>query len=144
MNTADVPGSLTRRQLLVRTGGATVALACFGALPGGALADPAALSPARAATYAALLDAIDADPAYALAQREALAGGFASRYATDPMLRDYADPVLDALAPLAPLSSRAAHDALVELDGRLKPDALSLAALAFDLPEDTHTIVFTV
>ena len=64
-----VPGSLTRRQLLVRTGGASVALVCFGALPGGALADPAALSSARAATYAALLDAINADPGYALADR---------------------------------------------------------------------------
>jgi len=41
-----VSGSLTRRQLLIRTGGASVALACFGALPMGAIAD-------------AVLDAID-------------------------------------------------------------------------------------
>ena len=38
----------------------------------------------------------------------------------------------------------AAHHALVTLDGTVKPDALSLAALAFEAPEDTHTIVFTV
>jgi hypothetical protein len=140
-----VSGSLTRRQLLIRTGGASVALACFGALPvAGAVADPAALNPARAATYAALLDAIDADPVYALAQRGELVGSFASRYAGDAMVRVYADPVLDALAPLSALSPDAAHAALVDLDRRLKPDALSLAALAFDLPEDTHTVVFTV
>jgi hypothetical protein len=42
------------------------------------------------------------------------------------------------------LSPSAAHDALIHLDGDLQPEALSLAALAFDLPEDTHTIVFTV
>ena len=46
----SVPGSLTRRQLLIRTGGASVALTCFGVLAGGAVAEPAALSPARAAT----------------------------------------------------------------------------------------------
>jgi hypothetical protein len=140
-----VPGSLTRRQLLIRTGGASVALACFGALPtAGAIADPAALTPARAATYAALLDAIDADPAYSLAQREELVGSFASRYTDDALVRAYADPVLDALGSLSALSPQAAHAAVMDLDGRLKPDALSLAALAFDLPEDTHTIVFTV
>ncbi len=140
-----MPGSLTRRQLLIRTGGASVALACFGALPvTGALADPAALSPARAATYAALLDAIDADPAYALGQREHLVAGFADAYVTDESVRRYADPVLDALAPLSSLPPHEAHAALADLDGRVKPDALSLAALAFDLPEDTHTIVFTV
>jgi hypothetical protein len=139
-----MPGTLTRRQLLIRTGGASVALVCLGTLPSGAVAGAAALSPARAATYAAVLDAINADPAYVLAQREALVGGFAARYAGDELVRDYADPVLDRLAPLASLSPAAAHDALTRLDGDLQPDALSLAALAFDLPEDTHTIVFTV
>jgi hypothetical protein len=139
-----VPGSLTRRQLLIRTGGASVALACFGVLPGGAVADSAALTPARAATYAALLDAIDADPGYAFGQREHLVAGFADAYVTDESVRRYADPVLDALAPLASLPPQEAHAALADLGGRLKPDALSLAALAFDLPEDTHTIVFTV
>jgi hypothetical protein len=139
-----VPGSLTRRQLLIRTGGASVALACFGALPVGASVDPFALSPARAATYAALLDAIDADPAYALGQRDDLVAGFASSYASDESVRRCADPVLDALAPLSSLPPQEALAALADLDGRLKPDALSLAALAFDLLEDTHTIVFTV
>ncbi|MDA0163459.1 hypothetical protein OM076_24510 [Solirubrobacter ginsenosidimutans] len=139
-----MPGSLTRRQLLIRTGGASVALACFGVLPGGAVADSVALTPARAATYAALLDAIDADPAYALGQREHLVAGFADAYVTDESVRRYADPVLDALAPLSSLPPHEAHAALADLDGRVKPDALSLAALAFDLPEDTHTIVFTV
>ena len=137
-------GSLTRRQLLVRTGGASVALVCFGALPGGALADPAALTPARAATYAALLDAIDADPAYSLSQREELVRGFASRYAQDESLRAAADPVLDALAPLTYRSPYVAHQMLAESDGGLKADALGLAAAAFEQPEDTHTVVFTV
>jgi hypothetical protein len=131
-----VSGSLTRRQLLIRTGGASVALACFGALPtAGAIADPAALSPARAATYAALLDAIDADPAYALLPRDRVVAAFASRYADDEALRACADPVLDAFAPLTMVS---------ELDGWFRPDALALAAAAFEPLEDTHTIVFTV
>jgi hypothetical protein len=139
-----MPGPLTRRQLLVRSGGASVALVLLGALPTGAVADPASLTPARAAAYAALLDAINADPAYELAQREALVAGFGSLYAGDDLVRGYADPLLDALAPLSRMSPQAAHDALVALDGAVKPGALSLAALAFEQPEDTHTIVFTV
>ena len=65
-------------------------------------------------------------------------------------MRRYADAVLDAIerAPrgsaFSALSAQAAHDELVSWDGRLKPDALSLASLAFAAPEDTHTIVFTV
>ncbi len=145
-----MPGSLTRRQLLIRTGGATVALTCFGTLAGGAAADPAALSPARAATYTALLDALNADPAYALAARAELTAGFAERYAADETLRRYADAVLDAIesaprhATFSSLPPAAAHDELLSWDGRLKPDALILASLAFEPPEDTHTIVFTV
>ena len=139
-----MPGPLTRRQLLVRTGGASVALVCLGALPSGAVADPAALTSTRTATYAALLDAINADPAYALSQREELVAGFADRYAGEAWIRAYADPVLDELAPLASMSPQAAHHTLVTFDGAVKPDALSLAALAFEAPEDTHTIVFTV
>lgn len=145
-----MPGSLTRRQLLIRTGGASVALACFGALPVAAATDPAALSPARAVTYAALLDALNADPSYSLAGRDRLAAGFADRYAGDESLRRYADVVLDAMertprgAPFSSLSARAAHDELAGWDGRLKPDALTLAGLAFEPLEDTHTIVFTV
>jgi hypothetical protein len=142
-----VPGSLTRRQLLVRTGGATVALTCFGALPGGAAADPAALSSARAATYGAILDALNADPAYSIAARDELVAGFAERYGGDPSLRRYADAVLDAIerdGPFSSLTPHAAHERLAGWDGKLKPDALTLAGLAFEAPEDTHTIVFTV
>ena len=112
-----VPGSLTRRQLLVRTGGASVALVCFGALPGGAVADPAALSSARAATYAALLDAINADPALR-AGRTASSSSPASPTATPATtsLRAYADAVLDAIERrLARVSPDAAHDALATL-----------------------------
>ena len=64
---------------------------------GGAAAGPAALSPARAATYTALLGALNADPAYALAARAELTAGFAERYAADETLRRYADAVLDAI-----------------------------------------------
>ena len=102
-----VPGSLTRRQLLIRTGGATVALTCFGALPGGAAAEPAALSSARAATYAR-------DPRRASTPTRrtrsppatSSSRGFAERYAGDESLRAYADAVLDAIerAPFATLS----------------------------------------
>ena len=134
-----VPGSLTRRQLLIRTGGATVALTCFGALPGGAAAEPAALSSARAATYGAILDAINADPKYELADREERARRFAAIYAeSGDGLRAYADGVLDELAHLARLTPTQAHD-------RLSCGALDLAALPYVDPEiDTHTIVFTV
>jgi hypothetical protein len=139
-----VPGSITRRQLLVRTGGATVALACLGTLPAGVAAD-AGLSSRRAATYRALLDAIDADPAYALAGRDQLVASFSSRYAADEGLRRYADAVLDAIDDgFSELAPRAAHDRLAGWGGRLKPDALTLAALAFEPPEDTHTIAFTL
>jgi hypothetical protein len=137
-------GPLTRRQLLVRTGGASVALVCLGALPSGAVADTAALTSARTVTYAALLDAINADPAHSLSQREELVRGFASRYAQDESLRAAADPVLDALTPLTYRSPYAAHQMLAEFDGGLKADALGLAAAAFEQPEDTHTVVFTV
>ena len=125
-----VPGSLTRRQLLIRTGGATVALTCFGALPGGALAEPAALSSARAAAYASILDELHALPHYELADRAYRAGRFADLYAaSDEHFRAYADAVLDTFA-----------------DGRrFTAGALDLASLPYVDPDiDTHTIVFTV
>ena len=125
---------------------AAVALACFGALPVGAAADPAALSPARAATYAALLDALNADPAYSLGRRDQLVAGFAERYA-GPTSTLRAVRRRGARRDRRAASQRfahAAHDELASWDGALKPDALSLAALAFEPPEDTHTIVFTV
>ena len=138
-------GSLTRRQLLIRTGGASVALACFGALPMGAIADSAALSPARAATYAALLDAIDADPAYALGRHDLVEAAFAERYRSDEFLRSYADAVLDAIDPaFRTLSPDAAHAELASWGARTQPDALALVALEFEPSADTHPIVFTV
>jgi hypothetical protein len=142
-----VPGSLTRRQLLIRTGGASVALACFGALPVGAAVDPSALSPARAATYAALLDAVDADPAQTLFGRDRIAAGFADTYAGDESVRRYADVVLDAIereCSLSALTPQEAHDRLANFGGPLKPDALTLVALAFEPVADSHTIDFTV
>ena len=146
-----VPGSLTRRQLLIRTGGASVALTCFGALAAGAVAEPAALNATRAATFGALLDAISADPAYALADRDALAAAFERAYtAGDESLRLYADSVLDAIeraprdAPFSALRAQAAHRELVGFDGELKADALSVATLAVGQPEDSHTIVFSI
>jgi len=123
-----MPGPLTRRQLLVRTGGASVALVCFGALPGGALADPATLAPARAATYAALLDAIDATPAYVLPDRAARVGRFVEIYAdADATFRVYADDVLDEFA-----------------DRGFTARALDLAALPYLEDNDSHTFAFTV
>jgi hypothetical protein len=128
-----VSTSLTRRALLIRAGGATVALACFGALPGGAAADPAALSSARAATYAAVLDAIHADPSYELADRADRARRFGALYAeSGDHFRVYTDAVLDEQA------ERGVHR------DRLSAGALELAALPYIEPSDTHTIVFTV
>jgi hypothetical protein len=128
-----VPGSLTRRQLLIRTGGASVALVCFGALPVSATADPAALAPGHAATYAAILDAINSDPGYDLADRSFRAGRFGDIYAEgDDYFRAYADAVLDELAQRG-----------VALD-RLDAGALELASLPYVEPGDSHPIVFTV
>jgi hypothetical protein len=125
-----VPGSLTRRQLLIRTGGASVALACFGALPVSATADPAALSSARAATFAAILDAINADPGYELADRAYRAGRFADIYAASgDDFRAYANAVLDGVA---------------EGRDRLGGDALDLASLPYLEPSDSHPILFTI
>ncbi len=94
-----VPGSLTRRQLLIRTGGASAALVCFGALPVSATADPTALSSARAVTYASILDAINADPGYELADRAYRASRFAEIYAASgDDFRACADAVLDDVA----------------------------------------------
>ncbi len=125
-----VPGSLTRRQLLIRTGGASIALACFGALPVSATADPAALSSARAATFAAILDAINADPTYDLADRAYRAGRFAELYAGgDEYFRAYAEAVLDDQA---------------ERGVTLNAAALELASLPYLEPSDMHPILFTV
>jgi hypothetical protein len=121
-------GMLTRRQLLVRGGGATVALACFGALPGGAVAGPAALSGTHAETYVAILELINADPAYELADRLNRARRFAEIYAgADDAFREYADTALDEFA-----------------QGRLTAAALDLAALPYRDDPDDKTIRFTL
>ena len=123
-----MPGPLTRRQLLVRTGGASVALVCLGALPSGAVADPAALTSTRTATYAALLDAINATPAYVLPDRAARVDRFAEIYAdADAAFRVYADDVLDEFA-----------------DRGFTARALDLAALPYLEDNDSHTFAFTV
>jgi hypothetical protein len=128
-----VSTSLTRRALLIRTGGATVALACFGALPAGAVVDPAALSSTRAATYAAILDAIHADPGYELADRAERAQHFGQLYAASgDHFRAYADAVLDELA------EREIHR------HHLSAGGLELAEFVYVEPSDTHTILFTV
>ena len=123
-----MPGSLTRRQLLIRTGGATVALTCFGALPAGAVAEPAALSSARAAPYASILDELHALPQYELADRAARVAQFAESYATagEPF-RAYADDVLDHFARRG-----------------FTAGALDLAALPYLEENDSHAFAFTV
>jgi hypothetical protein len=119
---------LTRRQLLVRGGGVTVALACFGTLPGGAAAEPGALSAAHADAYAALLDLVDAQPAYDLSDRLQRAGRFAEIYSErgDAFRRD-ADALLDDFAA-----------------GRTRSGALDLAALPYRDDLDDTTILFTL
>jgi hypothetical protein len=122
-----VPGSLTRRQLLIRTGGATVALTCFGALPGGAAAEPAALSAARAAAYASILDDLHALPQYVLADRADRVALFADVYAhSGEAFRAYADDVLDHFAARG-----------------FTAGALDLAALPYLEENDSHPILFT-
>ena len=107
-----VPGSLTRRQLLIRTGGATVALTCFGALPGGAAAEPAALSSARAATYGAILDALQRrsrSTSWPIATERV--AGFAELYAdADESLPRLRRRVLDASTHVRRADADAAHD----------------------------------
>jgi hypothetical protein len=149
--TGGVSGSLTRRQLLVRSGGATAALACLGALPRAAAAGPPALSAGRADTFAAVLGAIDADAAYELADRAERAERFAGIYATaDAPFRAYADAVIDAIerapdgAPFSALAPEQAHAALLA-----HPDAGGEAIMLASLPytqddSDSHQIGFTV
>jgi hypothetical protein len=131
-----VPSSLTRRQLLIRTGGASVALAGLGLLPRDAAADPAALTGARRATYAALLESVDASPAYELADRDAVAALFDDIYATaDAPFRAYAEVTLDALAPVG----------LEGAGAQLAIDALSLVKRPFvGGDDDNHQILFSV
>jgi hypothetical protein len=131
-----VSSSLTRRQLLIRTGGAGVALAGLGLLPRGAAADPSALTAARRATYASLLADVDASPLYEIPDQEAVAGRFAEIYATGgDSFRAFADGTLDALAP----------GGLTAADTRLAIDALSLVKQPYvDPDDDLNQLLFSV
>jgi hypothetical protein len=128
--------SITRRQLLVRTGGAGVALAGFGLLSRAAMADPSALSPRRRAIYAALLADVHAHPAYEIPDREAVGARFADLYAgTDEPFRAYADATLDALEP----------GGLANADPQLTIDALRLVKRPFvSGAEDLNQLLFSV
>jgi hypothetical protein len=131
-----VSSSMTRRQLLIRTGGAGVALAGFGLLSQAATADPAALATVRSATYASLLAAVDALPAYEIPDQDAVASRFAEDYATgDAPFRAYVDATLDALEPVG----------LDRAGPQLAIDALTLVKRPYVSDEDdSHQILFSV
>ena len=131
-----VSSSMTRRQLLVRSGGAGVALAGFGLLSRAAAADSAGLAAGRRATYASLLAAVDALPAYEIPDQDAVAERFADLYATgDEPFRGYVDATLDALAPVG----------LERADAQLTVDALTLVKRPYVSDEDDfHQILFGV
>lgn len=144
--------SLTRRQLLVRTGGITVGLACLGTVPL-ALAGPPALDAARGRTYAALLRAIDAGPGFEIADVEGRAALFATVYADgDDGFRAAADAALDALeafpraAPFSALEPADAHD-VVGAFNRAEGGEFNvpyLVDLAFPQEDDWHQIQVAV
>jgi hypothetical protein len=127
---------MTRRQLLVRTGGAGIALAGFGVLSQAATADPAALAAGRRATYASLLAAVDAHPMYEISNPGAVVDRFAEIYASgDKSFRAYADATLDALEPVG----------LDRADPQLTVDALTLVKRPYVSDEDDfHQILFSV
>jgi hypothetical protein len=146
---------LTRRDLLVRTGGAYLALIAAGhaAVAHAAVDDAAALSASRQATYAALLAAIALDPGSGLAAAQApvIADRFREHYLTarEP-LRAYADDTLDrieaggfsSLRPEAALETLRAWTAAgapddVAPDPRraLAGSGLTLASLTFEEDE---------
>jgi hypothetical protein len=127
---------MTRRQLLVRTGGAGVALAGFGLLSHAAMADPAALAAGRRATYAALVAAVNAEPSYEIADREAVLARFAELYATaDEPYRAYVDATLDAIEPrgLANAGPQLTTDALTLVKRPFVSDADDLNQLLFSV-----------
>jgi hypothetical protein len=144
--------SLTRRQLLVRTGGITVGLACLGTVPR-ALAGPAALDAGRSRTYTALLRAIDAGPGIEIADAEGRAALFADFYGSaDDGFRAAADAALDALeafpsgAPFSALEPADAHEAFGAFnrsDGG-EFNVPYLVDLAFPQEDDWHQIEVAV
>ena len=115
-----VPGSLTRRQLLIRPAARPSRSSASARCPAGAVGRPGRAELGRAATYAAVLDAINADPALRARRRERSCAGFAEHLRRgDESLRAYADAVArrsDAPARRSP--SSAACDALARCDER--------------------------
>jgi hypothetical protein len=113
---------VTRRQLLMRGGGVTIALLAAGAAPALAeslAADPA-LTAARSATALALLAAIAADGGSELTAQavELVAADFADRYAQAPAdVRAFADDTLDRIEAEGALATLSAVDALAVLRG---------------------------
>jgi hypothetical protein len=114
---------VTRRQLLMRGGGVTIALLAAGAAPALAeslAADPAALTAARSATALALLGAIAADGGSELTAEavELVAADFGDRYAEAPAdVRAFADDTLDRIEAEGALATLSAVDALAVLRG---------------------------
>jgi hypothetical protein len=127
---------MTRRQLLIRTGGAGVVLAGFGLLSQAATADPAALAAGRRRTYASLLVAVDGLPAYEIPDQDGLTSRFGELYATgDEPFRAYVDATLDALAPVG----------FDRAEPQLAIDALTLVKRPYVSDEDdSHQILFSV
>ena len=112
---------VTRRQLLKRGGGITIALFAAGAGPALAqelAADPAALTAARRATALALLAGIAADPNGDLAPAavEFLAVDFGDHYAeAAPDVRAFVDETLDRIEADGALAALSPDDALALL-----------------------------
>jgi hypothetical protein len=140
--------SLTRRQLLLRTGGVTVGLACLGTVPR-ALAGPAALDAGREQTYRAVLSAIDAGPGSEIADVGVRAAMFADVYDhAEDGFRARADALLDALeafpqggsfSALDPPAAYAALGKWSRTEGR-NFDLPYLVDVAFPQEDDWHQI----
>ena len=127
--------TITRRQLLARTGGAGLALAGFGLIARASPADSVELSAARRRIYAGLLAEVDAQPAYEIPDRDAVAERFAQLYAAaDEPYRGFADATLDALEPVG----------LAGADPQLGIDALTLVKRPFIDDEDLNQLLFSV
>ena len=128
---------VTRRQLLMRGGGVTIALLAAGAAPALAeslAADPAALTAARSATALALLAAIAADGGSELTAEavELVAADFGDRYAEAPAdVRAFADDTLDRIEAEGALATLSAVDALA-------PRGWSEAGAPEDAAGDPH------
>ena len=156
---------VTRRQLLVRSGGAYLVL--YGALARAAFAedaaaDPLALSGARAATIAAVLAAVAADPGTGLAPDVVgfTTEQFGDYYAAAPeWVRSDVDAMLDRVAAEAPgIADLQPAEALALLQGwsnagdpggqtgdprcALAADALSLAS--FRLDDEPRDVGYTL